>query len=264
MQSVPISETERTEVPRPGGMGYRRNFIGTKAIAAGPQGFLVERRYPNPVIDPHFHDVDQFQVVVGGYGRMGKKSVKPITFQYADAYTPYGPIVGMDDGIAFFTLRPIASGGHWVMPGNRDKMPGRAGRNIAGLFDIRRVLTDDGASEREALMEPQEDDVDAVGIRLGPNAERLSEASTGGGQYILVCSGTLVAEGKTFEANSLMHVEADEQAPMLVAGSDGANVLVMQYARPSDRPGSDPKEMAKRDPNAYVEKEEEVPGLKMN
>ena len=48
------------------------------------------------------------------------------------------------------------------------------------------------------------------------------------------------------------------------AGSDGANVLVMQYARPSDRPGSDPKEMAKRDPNAYVEKEEEVPGLKMN
>ena len=27
---------------------------------------------------------------------------------------------------------------------------------------------------------------------------------------------------------------------------------------------SDPKEMAKRDPNAYVEKEEEVPGLKMN
>ena len=44
MQSVPISETERTEVPRPGGMGYRRNFIGTKAIAAGPQGFLVERR----------------------------------------------------------------------------------------------------------------------------------------------------------------------------------------------------------------------------
>lgn len=264
MQSVPISETERTEVPRPGGMGYRRNFVGQSGtIAAGPQGFLVERRYPNPVIDPHFHDVDQFQVVVGGYGRMGKTPVEPITFQYADAYTPYGPIVGMDDGIAFFTLRPIASGGHWVMPGNRDKMPGRAGRNIAGLFDINKVLTDKGHTEREALIEPQEDGVDAVGIRLGPNAETISEESAGGGQYILVCSGTLVANGKTFEANSLMHVEAGEPAPTLVAGNDGANVLVMQYARPSDRPGSDPKEMAKRDPNAYAEKEV-VPGLKMN
>ena len=48
------------------------------------------------------------------------------------------------------------------MPGNRDKMPGRAGRNIAGLFDISRVLTP-GASDREVLMD-QEDEVNAVGI----------------------------------------------------------------------------------------------------
>lgn len=264
MQAVPISETERKEVPRPGGMGYRRNYVGQSGtIAAGPQGFLVERMYPNPVIDPHFHDVDQFQVVVAGDGRMGKKKVAPITFQYADAYTPYGPIVGNDDGISFFTLRPIASGGHWVMPGNRDKMPGRAGRNIAGLFDIEKTLSEDGATEREALIAAQEDGVDAVGLRFGPNAECKSEASTAGGQYILVCSGTIERDGKTFEANSLMHVEAGEDAPTLQSGKDGANVLVLQFARPSDRPGSNPEEMAKRDPNAYVEKEMK-PDLKMN
>ena len=264
MQAIPISETERKEVPRPGGMGYRRNFVGASGtIAGGPQGFLVERPYPKPVIDPHFHDVDQFQVVVAGNGRMGKKPVAPITFQYADAYTPYGPIVGFDEGISFFTLRPIASGGHWVMPGNRDKMPGRAGRNIAGLFDVTKTLTEEGATEREALIDPQDDGVDAVGIRLGPNAETESEASTAGGQYISVCSGTLEADGKVFEANSLMHVEAGEQAPFLKAGSGGANVMVLQYSRPSERPGSDPKKMAQRDPNAYVEKQLN-PDLKMN
>ncbi|HAT36121.1 MAG TPA: hypothetical protein DCS82_10415 [Rhodospirillaceae bacterium] len=219
--------------------------------------------YPNPVIDPHFHDVDQFQVVVAGDGRMGKQKVAPITFQYADAYTPYGPIVGNDDGISFFTLRPIASGGHWVMPGNRDKMPGPAGRNIAGLFDHEVLLTDEGKTQREALMDPQEDGVDAVGFRFGPNAECQTEASTGGGQYILVCSGTIERDGKIFEANSLMHVEAGEDAPTLRSGKDGANVLVMQFARPSERPGSNPAEMAKRDPKAYVEKEA-LPGQKMN
>ena len=38
-------------------------------------------------------------MIVGGDGRMGKKEVEPITFQYADAFTPYGPIVGRDHGI---------------------------------------------------------------------------------------------------------------------------------------------------------------------
>ena len=34
MQTVPISDTERTEVPRPGGMGYRRNYIGKSGTIA--------------------------------------------------------------------------------------------------------------------------------------------------------------------------------------------------------------------------------------
>jgi hypothetical protein len=264
MQVVPFSDTERKEVPRPGGMGYRRNYVGQSGtIKAGPQGFLVERPYPKPVIDPHFHDVDQFQVVVAGDGRMGKKKVAPVTFQYADAYTPYGPIVGNDDGISFFTLRPIASGGHWVMPGNRDKMPGKAGRNIAGIFDYTKMLTKQGATETEALMDPQEDGVDAVGLRLGPNTEMESVASTGGGQYVLVCSGTVEIDGKTLDQNSLLHVEAGEAAPTLKSGSEGACVMVLQFARPSERPGSNPAEMAKRDPNAYVEKQMS-PDLKMN
>ena len=83
----------------------------------------MDRLYPGARIDPHFHDIDQFQVVVDGDCRMGKKAADPVTFQYADAYTPYGPIVGAELGFAFFTLRPIASGGFFPMPGNKHNMP---------------------------------------------------------------------------------------------------------------------------------------------
>ncbi len=42
-----------------------------------------------------------------------------------------------------------------------------------------------------------------------------------------------------------------ESAPELRAGAEGADLLVLQFARPSDRPGSNPAELAKRDPGAY-------------
>ena len=131
MQAVAGAEAEVKEFQRKGGIGRRHDYIGTPGeIEDLPQAFLVVRPYANARIEPHFHDVDQFQIVVAGDGRIGKKAVRPITFQYADAFTPYGPIVARDDGISFFTLRNFASGGHWSMPGNKHNMPCRAGRNI--------------------------------------------------------------------------------------------------------------------------------------
>src|SRR5215470_17255062 len=107
MRAVSSVEAVVKEVVRPDGVGRQRNYLGAAGtIANGPQAFLVERPYANARIEPHFHDVDQFQVVVAGDGRMGKKPVAPVTFQYADAYTPYGPIVANGHGISFFTLRP--------------------------------------------------------------------------------------------------------------------------------------------------------------
>jgi redox-sensitive bicupin YhaK (pirin superfamily) len=87
-----------------------------------------------------------------------------------------------------------------------------------------------GEVAREPLMEAQDDGVDAVGIRLGANAQTQGPVSNGGGQYILVCGGTLLENGKAMAENSLIRVEAGEPAPVLQAGPDGADVLVMQFA----------------------------------
>jgi hypothetical protein len=244
MKAVANTEAKVKEIVRKDGIGRRRDYIGSPGtVDNSPQAFLVERPYAGARINPHFHDVDQFQVVVKGDGAIGKKQVKPVTFQYADAYTPYGPIVARDDGISFFTLRNVASGGHFVMPGSKHLMVCRAGRNIAGVFEVGSLQLEDGEVVHEALMEPQADGVDAVGIRLGANAQAEGPASNGGGQYILVCGGTLLQDGKAMKADSLIRVEAGEPAAILQAGPEGADVLVMQFSRPSDRPGSDPSRL---------------------
>src|SRR5262245_18405605 len=88
------------------------DFIGGhQQLDVNPQGFLVDVHQPDYVIKPHFHLVDQFQVIVSGGGTFGRHH--PITagsLHYADAYTPYGPIVAGEKGLAFFTLRARADG----------------------------------------------------------------------------------------------------------------------------------------------------------
>ena len=261
MQAVASTETRKIVIPQKEGTGGRTDYIGSPGIIdANPQAFLVDRLFPGAHIPPHFHDIDQYQVVVGGHCMMGKKAAPPVSFQYADAYTPYGPIRGEEKGFAFFTLRPIASGGFFPMPGSRDKMPGRAGRNIAGHFD--RSAPQPAAGERTLtrLMDEQGDGVDALGIRLGPGALADGPVSDGGGQYYLVCSGTVDQDGKTLPQWSLVHVQPGEAPPVLRAGPEDADLLLLQFARPSDRPGSNPAELAKRDPGAYRHRPGAPPG----
>ncbi len=257
MKAVAAAEADVKEIVRKDGVGRRCDYFGTPGrITVKPQGFLVERPYANARIDPHFHDIDQFQVVVAGDGRIGKREVRPVTFQYADAFTPYGPIVARDDGISFFTLRNVASGGHFSMPGSKHLMPCRAGRNIAAVFEQDGGLVAEGETVREPLMERQEDGVYAEGIRLGANAVADGMPNDAGGQYYLVCSGSLLSDGRDLPERSLIRANRGENTPTLRAGEMGAAVLALQFSRPTDRPGSDPRKLAERNPDGYVLKTE--------
>ncbi|MEZ5854575.1 MAG: hypothetical protein R3D67_07410 [Hyphomicrobiaceae bacterium] len=252
MHAVAKSEARIKEVKVAGGIGERHGYIGEPGqLDVSSQVFLVVRPFAGARIEPHFHDVDQFQVVVDGDGRIGKKKVRPITFQYADAFTPYGPIIANEQGLSFFTLRNIASGGFWAMPGNKQSMPGRAGRNIEGVFDLEAGVPTEGQVIREQLMPRQDDGVDAVGIRLGPNARAAGLASERKGQFYLVCAGTLLADGKVLPERSIVRLEADDPTMELVAGPDGAQVLAVQFSAPSERPGTDPAKLASRAEKGY-------------
>lgn len=253
MLAIERSEARIKTVKVEGGIGERHGYIGEPGqLSQAAQAFLVVRPFANARIEPHFHDVDQFQVFVAGSGRIGKKRVSPIVFQYADAFTPYGPIIGDELGFEFFTLRNISSGGFWAMPGNKQNMPGRAGRNIEGSFDLELGVPASGEVTREDLMERQLDGVHAVGIRMGAHARTIGLPAEGKGQFMLVCAGSVTAAGKALGEKSVIRVEPDEPAVELEASRDGAQVLALQFCAPCERPGTDPAKLAERAAKGYV------------
>jgi hypothetical protein len=71
-----------------------------------PTVFLIEQP-PNATLVPHFHRQNQFQLFVDGGGTLGKHAVETVTVHYAGAYTGYGPLISGNQGIKYFTIRPV-------------------------------------------------------------------------------------------------------------------------------------------------------------
>src|ERR1700744_2780276 len=70
-----------------------------------PMAFLVEQD-PGTTANAHYHQQDQVQLVVGGYGTLGLHDVAPVTVHFTAAHTAYGPIrASQDEGVWYFTLR---------------------------------------------------------------------------------------------------------------------------------------------------------------
>jgi len=193
-----------------------------------PQGFLVHQP-AGAVTLPHFHECDQFQVVVGGSGRVGKRQARPLTVQYANAHTPYGPIIADDDGIQYFTLRARWDPGAKYMPESRDKL-------VKGNQRTRLVGDIDG-SESRSVIEPEADGLAARLLCLEPGERGSAGDPAGsGGQYIIVADGDMVRGEEALERLSCLFVTADEPAFTFQAGDAGLALLVLQLPR-SSMPG---------------------------
>jgi hypothetical protein len=196
-----------------------------------PSAFLVQYRpVPGGAIRPHFHKVAQFQVVIAGDGRIGKVPVPPISFQYADPSTPYGPITPIDEqeGIDFLTLRPVARNGLWWMPGNNHELEGRLRRNRASTVPPDAPLPASGA-EREDMIERDDDGLAGYLVRLAPGAEEAMEVpEPSAGQYHLVTRGTIIYEGRELERMALLFLNSGERVA-IKGGPQGGEVLVMQF-----------------------------------
>jgi len=261
MKVVTYDETSRRDIQTKDYLSIVRTYYGSiLETFEGPQAFLVDMPNEGSTIHPHFHDIDQFQVIVRGDGRLGPGPASPVAFHYADAFTPYGPIIGAKDGISFYTIRAACSTGYFPMPEARHKMPGKPGRNVAGQFDINRPLPAAGQHSRERLLEDTKDNVLVVGLRMGPNAKAVGEPTTGGDQYYLVCTGTLSQDGKELPPLTLIRLEHGEATPNFTAGPKGAEVLIMQLPKATERIGSDPAKLAQRDFGTY----ELPPGMVKN
>ena len=199
-----------------------------------PQGFLVHQP-PNAVTPAHFHEPNQFQVFVDGNGRMGAHPAAPLTVQYANGHTPYGPIVAGDQGVKYFTLRQRWDPGAKYMPASRDllKKGNQRNRIKAGIgqADEAARLARSGTA-LETIFAAEADGLAAWVLRAAPGqTAALPDPSISGGQYLIVTAGTLLHDGRDLDRLSTIYITPEESALTVCAGATGLDLLVLQFPR---------------------------------
>src|SRR5215470_2418669 len=91
ISSVTARTRPRKNVGQSGETVYTTDFIGPRPGADYPHAFLVQSQGVR-IARPHFHEVAEWQIFIGGSGKIGRHDLLPITVHYASAYTPYGPL----------------------------------------------------------------------------------------------------------------------------------------------------------------------------
>lgn len=194
-----------------------------------PMAFLVEQD-PGSTANAHYHQQDQFQLVVGGYGTLGLHEVGPVTVHFTGAHTAYGPIrASQDEGIWYFTLRNGFDPGARFMtiPENRIALRSVSGRkhreSVAGPLETPTAPT-------ETLLGPDPDGMTAWRYSLpAGNAVTGPDPALGRGQYWVVTKGSLTHNNEALAELSCAFVYPDDAAFVAVAGAEGVEVLAMQF-----------------------------------
>ncbi len=203
------------------------SYIGANRYMAGaggppapgavyPMAFLVEQG-PGEVVGAHYHQADQFQVIVAGDGRLGLHDVAAGAVHFAGAYSAYGPLRAGAEGLSYFTLRNGWDPGARYMeyPEMRADLRGvaRRHREVVGETD---GVGSDGFGARR--------------IRIGAGEQAVGPDPAGGaGQFWLVLSGGLMVYRATVPVRSCVFVYPDEGAFVATGRTEGAEVLVMQF-----------------------------------
>jgi hypothetical protein len=224
-------------------IGKNRNTLkeGEAPPSSGalyPMAFLVEKE-AGAVVRPHFHEADQFQVVVQGGGRLGRHDIGTVAVHYTDAWSAYGPIVAAGEGVSWFTLRNTWDPGARYMPAFRSEL--RAARahyqhretTSAPLpawsdADLARLTAVQHVTEMETA-----DGMASCRFRLPAAATATGpDPGNGGGQFWLVLAGTASCAGSALlPVESCVFVGPEDAALSMTAGPAGAELLCMQFPR---------------------------------
>jgi len=197
----------------------------------------------NETIIPHFHGTTQFQLFPAGSGTIGRKGdpLLPLTVQFKDHHTAYGPVVAGPNGLTFMALR-IKTGDsapvYLDKPGYRDKLKASKRRNWLSKpvgFSTIPVLENRKEASWEPLFEMDkiDDEMAAHVLRLGRGMTvRGPEPKAAGGYYIFVANGSMSGkDGEDLPQWSMVVVESNEEEFEIRAGRQGLEALVLQYPK---------------------------------
>ena len=235
---------QRTAITSPGtgNLHWGTVFFGPRSssgAAPGPQATMSDLN-ANETIVPHFHGVSMFQLFVAGYGTIGSRGqvLEPLTVQFKDHHTAYGPIVSGPQGLSFIALRMITGNSaptYLNQPGARDQLKPSKRRNLTSApvkFSIEPLLQARKEASWESLFDPADDGMSAQVVRLGPGmVVDGPDPKIASGYYVVVGNGSMVHDGKDMPLWSLVVVEPTEDKLQIRAGAKGLEALVLQYPR---------------------------------
>jgi hypothetical protein len=233
-----------------GAMTHISTYMGTNAMELAAQGkskdemaglagpypmaYLVDQA-ADCTVEAHYHQVDQFQLFVGGSGHIGTHPVESVTVHYAGAHSPYGPIVSGPAGVRYVTLRRSWDPGAQWMPGAAPRlraMPGR--KHVAATsqpfkpMSGAQLATLEGVSFTEVIAQPANGS-GAWLVRAGPGAAVRADPSGSAGQFWYVLGGGLQEEESQLGVAACIFVSGDEKPFEFAVGASGAELVLMQF-----------------------------------
>ena len=205
--------------------------------SASPQALMAELSADETVL-AHFHGVTQFQVFAAGSGVMGRNDVQPLTIQFKDHHTAYGPVIAGPQGLTFFTMRmktANASPVYLNKPGYKEKLQPSKRRNLLSPrinFSTEPVLMNrtDAVWEPVSPYDQFDDGLAAHVVRLGAGKSVMGpDPEKSSGHYLFVGNGNLDLAGENFPLWSMVVVTREEKAMEIKAGDKGLEVLVLEF-----------------------------------
>ncbi len=198
----------------PQGQLIRALLGSTETIAKLPHAQVVEQ--PGAYVQrPHFHEIDQYQVIVGGSGHIGRRAVGLGDYHYTDRATTYGPIIGDADGINYLVLRPRGEHGVDIrakfMPESRAIRSRPPGRHRFGTAS---------APEPNAWHESSNigDGALVLVTRVEPGGALFEpvDRHAGGPGYLVALRGEFATAGRVLSAPSVIWLEVGDPWPNVV------------------------------------------------
>lgn len=219
----------------PTGTAWRTDFIAPDATNPdSAHAFLVEGT-AGRVIKPHYHEHDQYQVVVRGDGVLGKHTLEANAVHFSRRHTPYGPIVFGEEPLAFLTLRAQKDPGaqYLDIPECKAKLAAVQNRRPWQVTEAPRFAELDADHMLHTFSDIRDEQgLGGFSMSLAPGARATApDPSKSNGQYVIVTKGSLVHGGREYAALSVGFVKPEEEPLALVAGSQGLDVLVLNFPR---------------------------------
>lgn len=193
-------------------------------------------------LPPHYHERDQFQVVLDGSFTIGRHVLTPYCVHFSRAYTPYGPLVSKGPAFTFMVMRAHRDPGLRRMPESRavlrsipDRRPWQITQPVVFpppesrpasadvlLDEVANIKDDRGLAVYTLVVKPN-------GKAIAPDPARTD------GQYLVVVKGSFWHEDQERKAVGLVFVKPQEGPYEIHAGAEGLEALVLNFPEVKSR-----------------------------